>query len=64
MGIKKRIKIKCLEKNITFVQIAKKIGISRQNYNEKLNRKDNFTIKQTEEILGLKSGFFEDNTEN
>jgi len=58
MEIKKRIKIKCLEKNITFVEIAKKIGISRQNYNEKLNRKDEVTIKKTEEILKLPSGFF------
>ena len=64
MNLKKQVKLKSIEKDMTLVQIAKKIGISRQNYNEKLNRNDKETIRKTEKILGLKSGFFEDNTEN
>jgi len=62
MTIKDRIKIECIKKNKTLTSLANELGISKSNLHHHLLKKNGNIIRKVEEILELKSGFFEDNT--
>ena len=64
MKVKDKVRIECLKQGKTLTYIANQIGITRFNYYFHLNKGNKEILKKTEEILGLKPGFFEDNTEN
>ena len=58
MIIKDRVKIECIKKNKTLTKLANELGVSKSNLHHHLLKKNKKIIRKTEEILGLKSGFF------
>lgn len=49
MGMAKKIRILCIEQEISLTQLAEQIGISKSNLNNKLGR-DNFSEKELRKI--------------
>ncbi len=52
MGVKKKIKIVMIDKNIKTAQMAAGLGINYQSFVNKLNR-DSMSYKDAEEIANL-----------
>jgi len=58
MKIKDKVKIECLKQGKTLTDVAVKIGITRNNYYFHLRNSNHNILRRTEEILGLKNGYF------
>ncbi|WP_461207853.1 helix-turn-helix transcriptional regulator [Clostridium sp. DL1XJH146] len=49
----KKLKGKIVEKGITQVKLAEKVGISVQSLNAKLNDRSSFTIEEADKITAI-----------
>ena len=58
MTISEQIKVLCVRSDISVAELARRIGTTPQNFNEKMKR-ESFTIAELEDIAGAVNSSFE-----
>lgn len=59
-NLRKRIKIKLIDKNMNITDLAKSIGIGQATLYRKLNNIDSFKLKEIVDILSILDCSFEE----